>query len=315
MKNSILRLLFILIIGASGLFGQNYVTIYRSCNYEGDSQRLTEGDYLDRDIKIGNDRISAIRVPKGWSVTVYKANNLKGTNETYDSDVRCLPEQFNDAISSIRVYRSSSANAVTIYRSCNYEGDSQELREGDYRDRDIKIGNDRISSIQVPNGWSITVYKANNFEGVNETYTQDVRCLPQQFNDAISSIRVHRRSSHRSSSSYKHNSSHNNNRSHSSGKVAYDASGKVPCKLGRGRPTSNCNFGVMRRGGGNADVHIKSGNGRERVIYFQNGRAVGYNRNQGNNNPSFRATKEGDLYIITIGEERYEIPEAVVYGG
>ena len=54
------------------------------------------------------------------------------------------------------------------------------MREGDYRDRDIKIGNDRISSIRVPNGWSVTVYKSNNFEGSSETYTRDVRCLDRQ---------------------------------------------------------------------------------------------------------------------------------------
>jgi hypothetical protein len=71
---------------------------------------------------------------------------------------------------------------------------------------------------------------------------------------------------------------------------------------------------VVRRGNGDADVYVKRRDGKERVIYFQNGRAVGYDRNQGNNNPSFRASKESDLYIVNIGEERYEIPEAVIYG-
>jgi len=54
-------------------------------------------------------------------------------------------------------------------------------------------------------------------------------------------------------------------------------------------------------------------NGKLRIIYFQNGRAVGFDRSQGGG--AFRASKECDLYIINIGNERYEIPEAAVYGG
>ena len=30
---------------------------------------------------------------------------------------------------------------------------------------------------------------------------------------------------------------------------------------------------------------------------------------------SFSAAKEADLYLIRAGNERYEIPEAVIYGG
>jgi hypothetical protein len=312
MKKSVLVSFLLTIAGVFMLNAQNHVTIYRSCNYQGDSQRLYEGDYRDRDIQIGNDRISAIRIPKGWGVTVYKANNFQGPSETYDSDVRCLPEQFNDAISSIRVFKSSNANAVTIFRSCNFSGDSQILREGRYRDRDIRIGNDRISSIRVPNGWAVTVYKANNFEGTSETYYDDIRCLPQQFNDAISSLRVFR-SSGKNKRSYRNDNRNTNSRNYNnrSSRSNFNATGKVPCKMERGAPTSNCDFGVVRRGGGDADVHIKTYKGT-RIIYFQNGRAVGYDRSQGGG--SFRASKESDLYIVHIGDERYEIPEPVIYG-
>jgi hypothetical protein len=41
---------------------------------------------------------------------------------------------------------------------------------------------------------------------------------------------------------------------------------------------------------------------------------VGYDRSQADRG-EFSASKEVDLYIIRIGSERYEIPEAVVYGG
>lgn len=94
----------------------------------------------------------------------------------------------------------------------------------------------------------------------------------------------------------------------------FNATGNIPCSLGNGQPAGNCPFGVMRRGNGDADVQVTLSDGRMRYIYFQNGKAVGYDRSQADTG-EFRATKESDLYIIHIGSERYEIPEAVIYGG
>ena len=94
----------------------------------------------------------------------------------------------------------------------------------------------------------------------------------------------------------------------------FNATGYIPCSMGSGQPTSNCAFGVVRRGSGDADVQVTLSDGSVRYIYFQNGQAVGYDRSQGDRG-EFRATKESDLYIIRIGNERYEIPEPVIYGG
>ncbi len=94
----------------------------------------------------------------------------------------------------------------------------------------------------------------------------------------------------------------------------FNATGMIPCSMGNGAPTGNCDFGVVRRGNGDADVHITKSNGATRVIYFQDGNAVGYDRSQADRG-EFSASKESDLYIVRIGSERYEIPEAVVFGG
>ncbi len=94
----------------------------------------------------------------------------------------------------------------------------------------------------------------------------------------------------------------------------FNATGNIPCSMGKGEPTRNCPFGVVRRGNGDADVQVTLSNGIVRFIYFQNGQAVGYDRSQADPG-EFRASKESDMYIIHIGSERYEIPEAVIYGG
>jgi hypothetical protein len=36
---------------------------------------------------------------------------------------------------------------------------------------------------------------------------------------------------------------------------------------------------------------------------------------QADGNVTLRGTKESDLHMIRIGDERYEIPDALVYGG
>jgi hypothetical protein len=76
-----------------------------------------------------------------------------------------------------------------------------------------------------------------------------------------------------------------------------------------------CDFGVARAGGGTAAVAITRPDGRAHVIFFKAGKAVGADLSQADGNMSFSATKEADLYKIQAGNERYEIPEAVISGG
>ena len=51
------------------------------------------------------------------------------------------------------------------------------------------------------------------------------------------------------------------------------------------------------------------------MIFFEKGKATGADLSQADGDMSFSATKEADLYKVRAGKERYEIPEAVVFGG
>ncbi len=99
------------------------------------------------------------------------------------------------------------------------------------------------------------------------------------------------------------------------GQGRFDASGKIPCAQASGQPMGQCNFGVARAGGGTAAVVVTLADGRRRVIYFEKGKATGADLSQADGDMSFSAKKEADLYTIRAGKERYEIPEAVVFGG
>lgn len=94
----------------------------------------------------------------------------------------------------------------------------------------------------------------------------------------------------------------------------YHATGNIPCSMGNGQPTGSCPFGVTRKGNGTADVTVKKPDGRSRMIFFEKGKAIGADTSQADPG-AFSASKDSDLFIIRIGKERYEIPEAVIFGG
>ena len=99
------------------------------------------------------------------------------------------------------------------------------------------------------------------------------------------------------------------------GEGKFDANGKIPCAQHRGQPMGQCDFGVARAGGGYATVVVTLSDGRTRAIFFRMGIPMGADTSQADGYGEFRATKESDLNLIRVGDERYEIPDAVVLGG
>lgn len=98
------------------------------------------------------------------------------------------------------------------------------------------------------------------------------------------------------------------------GQGKFDATGNIPCAQYLGQPMGRCEFGVARAGGGFATVVIKKPDGLTRAIFFRIGKPIGADTSEADPG-KFSATREGDLNFIRIGNERYEIPDAVVLGG
>ena len=89
----------------------------------------------------------------------------------------------------------------------------------------------------------------------------------------------------------------------------FHATGEIPCASSQGQPLGSCRFGVIRQGGGNATVRVFWGQGGERNLYFEDGKAV-------SSDAPFEAQRESDLNRISIGkDERFEVPDGVIYGG
>jgi superfamily II DNA or RNA helicase len=78
----------------------------------------------------------------------------------------------------------------------------------------------------------------------------------------------------------------------------------------RGQPSRECRFGVERRGDGAAVVEVLGSNGVTRRISFEGGVPARSDAAE-----ELRFEKFGALFLIRIGDERFEVPEAVLTGG
>jgi hypothetical protein len=107
-----------------------------------------------------------------------------------------------------------------------------------------------------------------------------------------------------------------NDSAYRAGKGEFDAMGELPCAVTVGQPTVPCPFGVARAGGGDATVIVTRPGGMTRAIFFVRGVAIGTDTAEAD--PAsfeFGARKEADLHFVRVGSERYEIPDAVIFGG
>jgi len=94
----------------------------------------------------------------------------------------------------------------------------------------------------------------------------------------------------------------------------YHATTEIPCSMGGGAPTTSCFAGVERQGGGSGMVTVTKPDGRTRTIFFEKGRATGYDQSQADSG-KFSASRKGDITTVHIGQERYEIFDAMLFGG
>jgi hypothetical protein len=99
------------------------------------------------------------------------------------------------------------------------------------------------------------------------------------------------------------------------GKKEFDATGKIPCAQVQGQPMTQCEFGVARAGGGYATVVVTKPDDMARALYFVRGELHGADTSQAEGYPAVSSQKDNDLHVIRVGDERYEVSDAVVFGG
>lgn len=89
-------------------------------------------------------------------------------------------------ISSAPTYKSK----VIVYSDANYGGTGTEIGLGNYDMNDIGLPNDCISSLKVPQGLRVTLFRDAGFRGTKKQFTADTTYVGDDFNDQTSSILV-----------------------------------------------------------------------------------------------------------------------------
>ncbi|MEV6048369.1 peptidase inhibitor family I36 protein [Streptomyces xanthochromogenes] len=83
------------------------------------------------------------------------------------------------------------AGQPVIYSDRDFKGTSMALQTGTYDLTDPgSVSNDAVSSIQVPSGWTVTLYADAGLQGASKTFTSDTAYVGDDFNDTASSIKV-----------------------------------------------------------------------------------------------------------------------------
>lgn len=94
----------------------------------------------------------------------------------------------------------------------------------------------------------------------------------------------------------------------------FNATGETPCARTKSQPMASCKLGVVRNGNGEGWVKIFWPDDSSRVIFFEKDTPVRYDETEADAGAKMHVDKVEDLFKVSIGEERFEIPEVVFTG-
>jgi len=97
--------------------------------------------------------------------------------------------------------------------------------------------------------------------------------------------------------------------------TAFTATGLTECSLPGETTMRTCEFGVVREGNGDGMVLVFWLWGGPRAIFFENGTPVRYDQSEADRGKTMTVAREGDASIVAIGDERYVLPDAIIFGG
>jgi hypothetical protein len=206
------------------------ITIYLD-NFSGASKNLSAGYYESYEFgAIGNDQISSVKVPKGMKVTLYQQSGYAGKSLVLSQDAPAsflIANNFNDAASSLRVevYEPEApktkpdkiekhapvivveqekkedpkpealteADPKCRFFQGDFSGSFQTVSPGRYDVKQLIIGDNELSSIQMADGLKVTLYELEGFKGKSVVLTHDTDAASleaMQFNNVASSMVV-----------------------------------------------------------------------------------------------------------------------------
>ncbi len=178
------------------------ISVYTNCN-SSNSVSLTPGSYNTASLKakgISNDVISEVNVNIGFAVILYENDNFSGRSVYYASNTGCLPPNWDKQVSSLKVICLSNDPSTincagfggALFDNCF--SSPIPISVGTYTTEQltmVDVKDNIVSGIRVNNGFSITIYENDNFQGRTQTFNgPTVVCLPTDWDNITSSVKV-----------------------------------------------------------------------------------------------------------------------------
>ncbi|MEM6520025.1 MAG: hypothetical protein AAF722_11930, partial [Cyanobacteria bacterium P01_C01_bin.70] len=126
-----------------------------------------------------------------------EAISVSEANEYYLEELRELCESGTEAAEDKKAEALENYDPdgqVSLYKHSNKSGDSVSVGEGEYDKGDLgDVGNNNVTSLFVPAGYKLTLYRDSNFSGETQTFTGEIYVDDlgdYGFNDRVSSFKV-----------------------------------------------------------------------------------------------------------------------------
>ncbi len=167
------------------------IKIYEGGSFSGESKELTKST---QDVgEAWNDKISSIEVivPGSTPIVVNTDNNNSNINYPGGgSDNSNSSSSTDNNNNSNNTGFAESDGKVILYQFTGYRGLDQVVSTGKYNNYQITLGDNKISSIRIPLGYKVVVYRDANFLGKTAEFTSSVDDLGSEWDNHISSLEV-----------------------------------------------------------------------------------------------------------------------------
>ena len=94
----------------------------------------------------------------------------------------------------------------------------------------------------------------------------------------------------------------------------FDATGVIPCAQERGQVLGECTAEVARGNGRDATVVVTFPNGFARSLYFVHGEFVSASSTMSGSGVDTDWRIESGLHDIRVDDQRYELPDILIFG-
>jgi hypothetical protein len=141
---------------------------HSDCRSGGDTYRASVGHWNRMPHQIGNDGLTRVEIPPGYAFQYFEHEYFGGWNHMYGSQDVKLTLTFtgndNDVVSSFRIRKLPEGN-VKLCSHVECISGVFDAIVGEWSSMPSEIGNDQLSYVHIPQGYTFEYFEHDNFGG------------------------------------------------------------------------------------------------------------------------------------------------------